>query len=58
MTYSLYFSSADRSLKGIPERNRIIRLVNIGDIIATHSMPSITFSDTTNIPHQMTISPK
>uniref|UniRef100_A0A182MR40 Uncharacterized protein n=1 Tax=Anopheles culicifacies TaxID=139723 RepID=A0A182MR40_9DIPT len=57
-TYSRYFSSADRSRTGMPDRKRMIRVVKIGDRIATHSMPSMTFSEITKIPHQITISPK
>lgn len=57
-TYSLYFSSETRSRTGIPDRNRMIKVVNIGDKIAIHSMPLITFSEITNMPHHKIISPK
>lgn len=57
-TYSLYFSSDDFSLIGIPERNNIISVVNIGDKIPIHSKPLITFKDITKMPHQIIISPK
>lgn len=57
-TYYRYRSSDDRSRIGMPDRNSIIKLVKMGDIIATHSKPCITFSDTTKMPHQITISPK
>jgi len=57
-TYSLYFSSETRSRTGIPDRNSMIKVVNIGDKIAIHSMPLITFSVITNMPHHKIISPK
>lgn len=58
LTYSLYFSSDDFSRNGIPDRNRIIRVVNIGDSMPIHSIPSITLMEITKIPHQIVISPK
>lgn len=58
MTYSLYFSSANLSLTGIPDKKSIIKLVKIGEAIAIHSIPLITFKEMTNTPHHITISPK
>ena len=57
-TYSLNFSSEERSRRGIPERNNKIREVKIGDNTATHSGPLITFIEMIKMPHQRTISPK
>lgn len=57
-TYSRYLSSDAFSNNGIPDRNKIINVVKIGEAIATHSVPSITFKDIIKIPHQTTISPK
>lgn len=57
-THSLYFSSDTRSRTGMPDKNRIIRVVNIGDKIATHSIPLMTFSEITKMPHHKIISPK
>mgnify|MGYP006989435649 CR=1 FL=1 len=57
-TNSRYFSSDDFSNKGIPDKNNIIKVVKIGESIAIHSIPSITFIDMMNIPHHKTISPK
>lgn len=58
ITYSRYFSSDDFSRSGMPDRNSIINVVNMGDSIPIHSKPLITFNDITKMPHQMTISPK
>lgn len=57
-TYSRYLSSEAFSNRGIPDKNRIMNVVKIGEAIAIHSIPSITFNDITKIPHHTTISPK
>lgn len=57
-THFLYFSSVDFSNIGMPDKNKIMTVVKIGDITATHSAPSITFKEIIKIPHQSTISPK
>lgn len=57
-TYSRYLSSEALSNRGIPDKKRMMKVVNIGEAIAIHSMPSITFKDITKIPHHTTISPK
>lgn len=57
-THSLYFSSAIRSRTGMPERNRMMSVVKIGESIATYSMPLMTFNEMMNIPHHKTISPE
>lgn len=57
-TYSPYLSSDDLSNNGMPDKNKIINVVKIGDIIAIHSIPSRTFKDITNMPHHKRISPK
>lgn len=56
-THSLYFSSAIRSLTGMPDRNSIMSVVKIGESIATYSTPLMTFNEIMNIPHHRTISP-
>lgn len=58
VTYSLYFSSETRSRTGIPDRKRMIKVVNTGEAIAIHSMPLITLREITKIPHHKMISPK
>jgi len=58
ITYSRYFSSDDFSKRGIPDRNRMMSVVKIGDRMANHSRPSRTFSEMMKIPHHNTISPK
>lgn len=57
-TYFLYFSSDTRSRTGSPLRKRMIKVVNIGEAIAIHSTPLITFKEITKIPHHKMISPK
>jgi hypothetical protein len=58
ISYSRYLSSDDFSKRGIPDRKRMISVVNIGDKMANHSSPSRTFSEIMKIPHHSTISPK
>lgn len=57
-TYFRYFSSDDFSLNGIPDKNSIISVVNNGDKMPIHSIPWMTLIEITNIPHQISISPK
>lgn len=57
-TYCLYFSSDDFSRNGIPDKNKIINVVNSGDKMPIHSIPLMTLIDITKMPHQMRISPK
>lgn len=57
-TYSQNLSSEDLSSNGIPDRNKMIVVVNKGDATANHSKPSKTLHDIIKIPHHKTISPK
>lgn len=57
-TYCLYFSSDDFSRNGMPDKNKMIIVVNNGDRMAIHSIPRMTLSDITKMPHQIKISPK
>lgn len=57
-TYCLYFSSDDFSRSGMPDKNKMMSVVNNGDKMPIHSIPWMTLSDMTKIPHQIRISPK
>lgn len=57
-THCRYFSSEDFSRNGMPDKNKIINVVNSGDKMPTHSIPRMTLIEITKMPHQMRISPK
>jgi hypothetical protein len=42
----------------MPDRNKMMSVVKIGDRMANHSRPSRTFREMMKIPHHNTISPK
>lgn len=58
LTHSLYFASDALSRTGIPDRNRMMQVVKMGDKMATHSIPLMTLREMTKIPHHKTTSPK
>lgn len=57
-TYCRYFSSDDFSRIGMPDKNSMMSVVNMGEMIPMYSIPSMTLNEMTKMPHQHRISPK